>query len=116
MLCSQQHRGALSRERPDSVPGDHPAAWVKSGRWLVQEQHLRPGDETGGQVQPAAHAAGVRFHAAVGGIGQVKPLQQLGRTDPGLPAAQPAKLANHDQVGAASQALVQRRVLAGQAN
>ena len=53
------------------------AARVQAGRRLVEEDHLRAGDEAHRQVEPAPHAAAVGRDAAVGGVGEVEPLEQL---------------------------------------
>ncbi len=53
------------------------AARVEAGGRLVEEQHRRAGDERGGEVEPAAHAARVGPHEPAGGVGQVEALQQL---------------------------------------
>ena len=50
----------------DHAPHVVAAARVQPGGRLVQEQHLRVGDQRTGQVEPAAHAAGVGLDRAVG--------------------------------------------------
>src|SRR3712207_8131124 len=49
-----------------------PAARVQPGGRLVEEQHGRLRHQGAGQVQPAAHAAGVLADGALGGVGQVE--------------------------------------------
>ena len=56
-----------------------PAAEVEAGRRLVEEEHRRPRDERGGEVEPAAHAARVRAHEPVAGVGEVEVGEQLAR-------------------------------------
>jgi hypothetical protein len=53
------------------------------GRRLVQVEHPRPADKTGGQVQAPAHAAGVRLHRPVGGVLEPERGQQVPRPAPG---------------------------------
>ena len=54
-----------------------PARRVEAGGRLVEEQHRRAGDEAGGEIEPAAHAARVRLHHAVGGERELELLEQL---------------------------------------
>ena len=53
------------------------AGRVEPGGGLVEEQHAGPADQADGQVEPAAHAAGVGADLAVAGLGEVEPLEQL---------------------------------------
>ena len=62
------------------------------------------------------HAAGIGLDRAAGGLGQAEPLERLIGAAPGGARGQPAELADHDQVGAAGEVLVERRVLPGQAD
>ncbi len=114
VLGGQQDGGPGRGEPPHGIPRDHAAGEVETGRRLVQEQDARPGHQAGGQVEAPPHAARVGLDAAVRRVGQVEPVQQLGGPPPGLPLREPAELANHDQVRAAGEALVERRVLAGE--
>ena len=61
----------------DAPPQRLPAARVEAGRRLVEEQHGRDDDQAGGEVEAAAHPARVRTGAAVGGVEQVEPGEQL---------------------------------------
>ena len=61
----------------EHVPQVVAAARVEAGGRLVEEQHLGAADEAGGEVEPAAHAAGEGLHQPVGGVGEVEPLEQL---------------------------------------
>ena len=70
VLRRQQHVGARPDERPDGVPQLDAAARVEPGGRLVEEQQPRRTDEAGAEVEPAAHAARVAAHEAVGGLGQ----------------------------------------------
>ena len=79
---------------------------VQARRGLVEKQDAGPAEQAGGQVQAAAHAAGVRPHRPPGRGLQGEQLQQVGRAPLRLPARQAAQLADHHQVGVAAQALV----------
>ena len=56
-------------------------------------------------------AAGIRLDHAPGRPGEVEALKQLASAAPGLRPGQPRQLADHDQVGAPGQVVVQRRVV-----
>ena len=63
VLGGQQHGGAVGGQRRGS--SSHSlvaAARVQAGGRLVEEQHVRPADQAGGEVEPPAHAAGVGAH------------------------------------------------------
>ena len=65
----------------DQVADDAPhllaAADVEPRGRLVEDQHRRRGDQGAGEVEAAAHAAGVGLGRSVAGVGQVEPLEQL---------------------------------------
>ena len=67
VLRGEQHGGAVGDERADDVPHAQPAGGVEPGGRLVEEQHRRARHQAGGEVEAAAHAAGVGLHHAVGG-------------------------------------------------
>ena len=58
VLRGQQHGAALADQLADGLPHLAAGARVEAGGRLVQEDQRRPGDQAGGQVEPAAHAAG----------------------------------------------------------
>ena len=91
-----------------------PAARVEPGGRLVEEQHRRPGDERGGEVEPAAHAARVGLDQPVAGLGEVEALEQLGRALARRLAAEVVEPADHLQVLEPGQVLVDGGVLAGE--
>ena len=66
VLGGEEHGGALAVEAPHLVPQGHPAGGVEPGGGLVEEQHGGLVHERQGQVEPAAHAAGVGADAPVG--------------------------------------------------
>ena len=84
VLGRQQRGRAFGDEVLDHGPQAKAAARVQAGRGLVEEQHGRLGDERGGEVEPAAHAAGVGLGRTVGGIGQLEALEQLATACLGL--------------------------------
>ena len=92
------------------------AARVQAAAGLVQEQHPGMADQADGQVQAAAHAARPGAHRAIGCLGQLEPLQQLGGPAMGLGPVQVVQAAGHDQVLLAGEVVVDRGGLAGQAD
>ena len=116
VLGGEQQGGAVGDQLADDVPHQRAGARVEAGRRLVQEQHRRTADQRGRQVEPPPHAARVGLDRPAGRGGQVELLEQLVRPLPGGPRGQPAELADHDQVGAPGEVLVQGRVLAGEAD
>ena len=61
----------------DLVPERGPALHVEPGGRLVEEEEPRLVDEREREVEPAAHAARVAAHLAVGGLGEPDPRDQL---------------------------------------
>ena len=59
------------------APHAHPAGGVETGRRLVEEEHGRPRDEAGREVEPAAHAARVLLEHAVARVGRARTGEQL---------------------------------------
>ena len=72
VLGGEQHGGALGHQVLDDAPQVLAALGVEPGRRLVQEEDRRAGDQGGGQVEPATHAARVRLEGAVGGVGEAE--------------------------------------------
>ena len=66
------------------------------------------------EVEPSPHPARVRAHDAVGRRGEVEALEQLVRAGARLPPGEALQPAEQDQVLAAGQLLVERRLLAGE--
>ena len=73
-------------------------------------------DQRGREVEPAAHAAGVGLGGAVGGVGEVERSSSSSARPSAALALQLVELADHLEVLAAGQVLVDRRELAGQAD
>ena len=78
VLGGQQHGGAVGGQRTDLVPDLVAVARVEPGGGLVEEQHVRPADEAHGEVEPAAHAAGVGADPPSCGVGEAEPPDELG--------------------------------------
>ena len=116
VLRGQQQRGAAVDERVEDLPQLGARPRVESRRRLVEEQHLRPGDERGGEVEPAAHPARVPRHHTVGGLGERELLEQLDSAGAGVLAAQLMQLAEHHEVLPPGEQGVDGGVLGGEAD
>ena len=100
----------------EDVPQVVAAAGVEPGGGLVEEQHLGHGDEAGGQVEPAPHAAGEVLDQLLGGVGEVEPLEQLVGPGPGPGLGQVVEPAHHLEVGPGAHQPVDRGLLGGHAD
>ena len=98
VLGGEQHGGAVPDEGAYGVPELVAAARVEAGGRLVQEEHLRRHDQAGGEVEPAAHAAGVLARRLAGRVGEPELLQQLVRPSPGDAWAEVVEPAEQGQV------------------
>ena len=116
VLGREQDRRALLGAVPDDVPHVQPAARVETRGGLVEEQHLGMGDEAAGEVEPAAHPARVGLGDPVASVDQTELLQQLGSPLGRCLASELVEPAEHPQVLAAGQVLVDRGELAGKAD
>ena len=116
VLGGQQDGRAVGDEVLDRHPQVDAAARVEARRRLVEEQHRRARDERGREVEPAAHAAGVGLRDAVGGVGEVEALEQLAAARLRGAAALAVEAADHDEVLEAGEVVVDRGVLAGEAD
>jgi hypothetical protein len=72
--------------------------------------------ERRGEVQPPAHAAGVRLGGALGRVHEIEALEQLVRAGARVLAGHVVELADHLEVLEAGQVLVHGRVLAREAD
>ena len=115
VLRGQQQRRAVAHELAEQVPQLDAAAGIEARGRLVEEEHGRRRDEAGGEVEPAAHAAGERPHEPVGGVGEAQALEQLvgPRADHG--PRQVVEAADHLEVRARREQAVDGGLLAGQA-
>ena len=105
-----------SAASPHLVPDLVAAPRIQPRRRFIEEQHVRPADQTHGQVETAPHAAGVGAHAAARGIGEAEAADQLGGALPGLAPRQAEQPGDQHEVVGAGQGFVDRRVLARQAD
>ena len=106
-----------SPTRPRTTP--HMSSRLAGSRPVVGSSRKTtdgPADEAGGEVEPAAHAAGVGLGRPVGGVGEVEPVEQLLRAGARRLAAQVQQRADQLEVLAAGQQLVDGGVLAGEAD
>ena len=102
--------------RRDRLPQAEAAARVQAGGRLVEEQHLRPGDERGAEVQAPAHAARVGADEPGARLVEREALEQVAGPGARLAARQPVQAAEQLEVLLAGQRLVDRGVLPGQAD
>ena len=87
---------------------------VQSGGRLVEQHDRRSSDQSGGEVEPTAHPAGVRRDAPVGGLDKLEPFEHLSRAPAGLVPRQPVKLRDHVDVLPPGELLVDRGELTRQ--
>jgi predicted ATPase/DNA-binding SARP family transcriptional activator len=114
VLRGEQHRDALPGELPDAVPHLDAGLRVEPGGRLVQEDHRRLPDEAHGDVQAAAHAAGIRRHPPARRVGEAEAGQQVVRDLAGpLQVPQPG---HQDQVLPPGEDFVHGRELPGKAD
>ena len=116
VLGGEEDGGAVFVQPLHLLPDRLAADRVKAGRRLVEEEHARFVDQRGGEVEAALHPARVGAYAAVGGVGEVDPLQQV----VGAPASLVGRDAlerrlQADQLAAGHQR-VERRFLQGDAD
>jgi len=71
---------------------------IEARRRLVQEDHPWPADQTGREIEPAAHSARVGLGATVGGVGEPEPFEQFQHAGFGVPAVQVQQLTDQDKV------------------
>src|SRR5581483_5119125 len=114
VLGRQQDVGTTGGERPDGVPQLDAARGVEAGGRLVEQQQPGRADEAGAEVEPAAHAARVRPHQAVGGVGEAEVVEHGGGRGSGLGAGRPVEAGDHLQVLPAGHGLFDGGVLAGE--
>ena len=116
VLSREQERGAVGHQPADHLPHAGPAGRIKAGGRFVEKQNRRAGEDAGGQIEAPAHPARVGLHHPVAGVAQLELVEQLGGAGTGLTPAEAAQAADHDQVLAPGEQLVERRVLAGHAD
>ncbi len=89
VLSGEQQGRPPRNQLADQVPQVDTAAGIDAGGGLVEEQHGGLAHHRGGQVETSPHPARVGAHLAVGGIGEVDPLQHLPGALAGLPPGHP---------------------------
>ena len=117
VLGRQQHRRAGGDAAPRSSPTC--SSRLRGSRPVVGSSRNSTGgrdDERGGEVEPPPHAARVGLRGALRGVGEVEALEQLVGARARLGAAEVVELADHLEVLEAGQVLVDRGVLAGEAD
>ncbi len=75
----EEDGGAGRAQAPDLVPHAGAGLGVEAGGGLVEEQQARAVDHADGDVEAAAHAAGVGVRRAVAGVREVDGREELGR-------------------------------------
>ena len=114
VLGGEQHRRPGRDARLDRLPQREPAARVEPGGRFVEEDHRRARHQRGREVETAAHAARVGLGEPAAGVGELEALEQLVGALAGLGTAHVVEPADHLEVLATGQVLVDGRVLAGQ--
>ena len=116
VLGGEQDRAALGDQAADGVPHLPAGARVQARGRLVQKDQRRPGDQARGEVQAPAHAAGELRDRLVRRLLQIELRQQPLGGGAGVGRPQALQPAEHPQVLGGGQVLVNRRVLAGDAD
>ena len=116
VLRRHQQRHALRAQLADALPHRKAAARVEAGRRLIEEKHGWRRDQRRGEVETTAHAARVGLRGPVGGVGEAELLEQLLRARARICSRHAVEAADHLEVLAPGQQLVDRRVLAGEAD
>ena len=105
-----------STRPPQQLPEVVAALRIEPGRRLVEEQHRRARDEARGEIEAAAHAAGVGAHEPVGRLLEAQLREQLAGALAHDGARQVVEAADELEVGARRQQPVDGRALAGEAD
>ncbi|MNG06897.1 hypothetical protein D3C84_901700 [compost metagenome] len=77
VLRRQQYSRARLDELADRIPHLRAGPWIKTSRWLIQEDERRLRDQARGQIETAPHTAGKVFERTLRGFLQSEFLQQL---------------------------------------
>ena len=116
VLGGEEQRRAVGHELADHVPEVVAAARIEARRRLVEEEDAWSVHERGREVEAAPHAAGVGLDRTVGGVGEGEALEQLVDTGPDDLRALTGQSPDQSQVLPTGELLVDRRVLAGEAD
>ena len=116
LLGGEEDGDAAGGEVADDLPHGLPAARVKPGRRLVQEDQPRVADQGHGQVEPSPHAARVGAGQLAGRVGEVELAEQLGRPAPSRRTAEMMQVGHQQQVLGAGEQVVDGGELASDAD
>ena len=116
VLRGEEHGRPFGDELLDDPPEVGATLRVEARGRLVEEQHFGPVHERGGEVETAAHPTAVSAHGPVGGIGEIKTLEQLDVARAQRLRIQVRELAHHPEVLVAGQVLVDGGVLTREAD
>jgi hypothetical protein len=95
VLRREQDGRAGRGPRLDHLPHRKAGDRVEAGRRLVEEENGRLEDERGGEVEPPAHAAGVRLRRAPRRLDEVEAREQFVRAGARLPSRQVVQAPDH---------------------
>ena len=116
VLRGQEHGRAAGDERFHHIPEAKPAADIETRRRLVEEEHRRPRNQGGGEVEPAAHAARVGAHEPTARLVEVEIGEELPSSRPRRLPAEVIEAADHLEVLEAGHVLVDGCVLSREAD
>ncbi len=116
VLRGQQDRDTVIRQPAGRVPQLLAAARIEPGGRFVQEEQLRFHDHADRQIEPAAHAPRVRPDPPVTRVYEVEAGEQFVRPGPCSAAGKVTEAGHHFEVFLAAQQVVDRCVLAGEAD
>ena len=106
-VLGRQHDGrTFSDEVADRVPHLAAIPGVETGRRLIEEDQCGSGDQAGREIEAAAHATGELGDRAVSGLREVELCEQVVGDAVGLLGRQSLQAAEHPQVLAPRQVLV----------
>ena len=116
VLRREQDGHAGGDETLDHHPEVETPLRVEPGGRLVEEQHRGTVDERGSEVEPPPHSSREGAHHAVGRVVEVEAFEQLGATRLDLVAVEVGEAPDHGEVLGGGEVLVDRGVLAGEAD
>ena len=114
VLGGEQHRDALVAQPADERPHVLAAARIQARGGLVEEHDGRLDHKAACDVDASAHSARVGADAAVGGVGEIELVEQVGGAFGGVRLARPQQPGEQFEVLPAGQQFVDCSVLAGE--
>jgi len=108
VLGRQQQRRSLSHELAHDRPDLVTAARIEPGRGLIEKEDPRPRQQARCEVKSTPHPAGVGARRPVAGVREIEALEQLVRAPPRLGRREVEQPAEHHQVLATREDLVDR--------